>query len=111
MSVIDSPLEMEVEELRRRLASDDSLVVLDVREPWELEIVRLSGTLDIPMNHLIERIKEVPQDRPVAVLCRSGGRSMKVTQYLRQQGFSNVINVAGGILAWADRIDNTLAKY
>jgi adenylyltransferase/sulfurtransferase len=104
-------LEIDVEELDRRLRDGETLAVLDVREPWELEVARLPATLDIPMNELPERIGELPRDKPLAVLCRSGARSLRVTQYLRQLGFEQASNVAGGILAWADRIDPGVSKY
>jgi adenylyltransferase/sulfurtransferase len=106
-----APLEISVEELKAAREADGDLVVLDVREPWELELARLEGTLDIPMNELPERLSEVPKDKPVAVLCRSGARSLKVTQYLRANGYDLTSNVSGGILAWAESVDPAMTRY
>jgi rhodanese-related sulfurtransferase len=106
-----APLEISVEELMAAREGDGDLVVLDVREPWELELARLEGTLDIPMNELPERLSEVPKDKPVAVLCRSGARSLKVTQYLRANGYNLASNVTGGILAWAEAVDPAMTRY
>jgi len=96
--------------LQARLAAADPPVVLDVREPWEQDIARLPGTLDIPMNELTERLAELPKDRDIVVMCRSGGRSSKVTQYLEQRGY-RVANLTGGILRWAQDLDPTLETY
>ncbi len=105
------PLEITVEDLKASLDGGEEMVVLDVREPWELEMARLDGSLDIPMNEIPDRLDEVPGDRPVAVLCRSGARSMKVTQYLRANGFADVSNIGGGILAWANAYDPSMTRY
>ena len=107
----EAPLEISVQDLKEARDKGADLVVLDVREPWELDLARLDGTLDIPMNELPERLTEVPKDKPVAVLCRSGARSMKVTQYLRANGYPSVSNVAGGILAWADSFEPSMTRY
>jgi adenylyltransferase/sulfurtransferase len=63
------------------------------------------------MNELPERLSEVPKDKPVAVLCRSGARSLKVTQYLRANGYDLTSNVSGGILAWAESVDPAMTRY
>ena len=78
-------------------------VLLDVREPDEVRVVRVEGALQIPMSQLGARIAEVPRDRPVIVMCAMGARSSNVTGYLLQQGWEDVGNVAGGIEAW-DRL-------
>lgn len=84
--------------------------VIDVREPVELAEARLPGALNIPMRDFVARIAEVPRDRTVLLLCHSGGRSARVTAYLRAQGWENVSNIAGGIVAWADEIDPSVAQ-
>jgi rhodanese-related sulfurtransferase len=96
--------------LQARLATADPPVVLDVREPWEQDIARLAGTLDIPMNEVAARLAELPKDRDIVVMCRSGGRSSTVTQYLEQRGY-RASNLTGGILRWAQDIDPTLESY
>lgn len=97
-------------ELRALLTQADPPIVLDVREPWELEIARLPATLDIPMGEVSARVDELPRDHDIVVICRSGGRSAQVAVFLEGAG-CRVRNLAGGILAWAREIDPTLAAY
>ncbi|WP_455373461.1 rhodanese-like domain-containing protein [Limibacillus halophilus] len=106
-----APLEISVQELKEAREAGRDLIVLDIREPWELDVARLEGTLDIPMNEIPERLSELPKDKPVAVLCRSGARSLRVTEYLRARGYDLTSNVAGGILAWADNFDPSMTRY
>ena len=75
-------------------------VLLDVREADEFAQVRVPGSLFVPMSQLGARLDEIPKDRPVLVLCAAGSRSQQVTGYLRQEGWEDVGNVAGGITAW-----------
>jgi rhodanese-related sulfurtransferase len=102
--------EITPSDLNARLAATDPPVVLDVREPWEQDIARLPGTLDIPMNEVPTRLEELPKDRDIVVMCRSGGRSAKVAQYLEQRGYRTA-NLTGGILRWAQDVDQTLETY
>ncbi|GGO86087.1 rhodanese-like domain-containing protein [Wenjunlia tyrosinilytica] len=74
--------------------------VLDVREPDEWAAGHVDGAVHIPMGEVVARIGEVPQDRRVHVMCRVGGRSAQVAQYLIAQGL-DAVNVDGGMLAWA----------
>jgi adenylyltransferase/sulfurtransferase len=107
----EQPLAIEVEELAERLQAPDAPVLLDVREPHELEICRFADSLDIPMASLPSRLEELPTDRPIVVVCRSGARSMRVTQWLRAHGRDDVSNLTGGVLAWAARVDPTWPTY
>lgn len=102
--------EISVGELDSRLHAPDPPLVLDVREPWEREIARLPGTLDIPMNEVPARLGELPKDREIVVMCLAGGRSLKVADYLQRMGF-RAANLTGGIRAWASEIDPTLKSY
>lgn len=86
-------------DIRRRDPVHPALV-LDVREPHEFADVRVEGSLLVPMSQLNGRLDEIPRDRPLLVLCQVGGRSARVTGFLRQQGWEDVGNVAGGIDAW-----------
>lgn len=90
-------------------------VVLDVREPWELQTASVQADgfalLAIPMNAVPVRLAEVPRDQPVAVLCHHGGRSQQVARFLEHQGYTNVANIAGGIEAWARERDNKVPRY
>jgi len=105
------PLEIDPVALKERLASDDPPAILDVREPWELEIGAIDGVLAIPLGELPNRVGEVPRDRPLAVMCHHGGRSARATAWLRQQGFAKAMNVAGGIDAWARLVDPRVPRY
>lgn len=99
-----------MEDLKRKLDAKEDVFVLDVREPDEYKICNIGGTL-IPMNDIPKRIKELDKNRETVVHCRSGGRSTKVVEYLQANGFKNVKNLAGGILAWAEKIDPKMRKY
>ena len=97
---------VEVAEMRAAGA-----LVLDVREPWEVALVGLSDAMAIPLGQLPERWSEVPDDRPVVVLCHHGMRSRQATMFLRAQGREDVYNLMGGIDAYAARVDPSLARY
>ncbi|HXY49046.1 MAG TPA: molybdopterin-synthase adenylyltransferase MoeB [Terriglobales bacterium] len=102
--------EMQVEELKRRLDAGEDIFVLDVREPHEYQICNLGGYL-IPLGDLPKRVHELDSSREIVAHCRSGVRSGKAVDFLRQAGFKRVHNLAGGILAWADRVDPKMPKY
>jgi molybdopterin/thiamine biosynthesis adenylyltransferase/rhodanese-related sulfurtransferase len=102
--------EMQVEELKRRLDAGDDLFVLDVREPHEYQICNINGHL-IPLGDLPKRVNELDSSREIVAHCRSGVRSAKAVAFLQQSGFKKVHNLAGGILAWADRVDPRMPKY
>jgi adenylyltransferase/sulfurtransferase len=102
--------EMQVEELKRRQDAGDNLFVLDVREPHEYQICNIGGHL-IPLGDLPNRVNELDSSREIVAHCRSGVRSAKAVSFLRQSGFKKVHNLAGGILAWADRVDPKMPKY
>ena len=86
--------------------------ILDVREPHEYQIVNLGAPL-IPLGQLAQRLNEIPvaRNEEIVIHCRSGARSQKASLELKAAGFTNVKNLAGGILAWADKIDKSLPKY
>ena len=102
--------EMQVEELKQRLDGGEDLFILDVREPHEYQICNLGGHL-IPLGDLPRRVNELDTSKEIVAHCRSGVRSAKAVNFLRQAGFKKVHNLAGGILAWADRIDPSMPKY
>ncbi|MGB8888237.1 MAG: molybdopterin-synthase adenylyltransferase MoeB [Candidatus Korobacteraceae bacterium] len=102
--------DMTPEELKQRLDAGDDLFVLDVREPHEFQICNLGGHL-IPLNDLPKRVSELDSSREIVVHCKMGGRSAKAVDFLRQSGFSKVHNLAGGINAWAERVDPKMPKY
>src|SRR6201987_3940064 len=102
--------EMQVEELKGRLEGGDDLFVLDDREPHEYQICNIGGHL-IPLGDLPKRVNELDSSREIVAHCRSGVRSAKAVVFLQQAGFKKVHNLAGGILAWADRVDPKVPKY
>jgi sulfur-carrier protein adenylyltransferase/sulfurtransferase len=102
--------EIQVEELKRRLDAGEDVFVLDVREPHEYQICNIGGHL-IPLGDLPNRVHELDSSREIVAHCRSGARSAKAVNFLRQAGFRKVHNLAGGILAWADRVDPKMPKY
>ena len=102
--------EIQVEELKRRQDAGEDVFVLDVREPHEYQICNIGGHL-IPLGDLPKRIHELDSSREIVAHCRSGARSAKAVNFLRQAGFRKVHNLAGGILAWADRVDPKMPKY
>ena len=103
--------DLSVEELARRRASAAPFVLLDVREPFELERVALEGAVHIPMRSVPARIGELDPNAATAVLCHHGGRSEQVARFLEAAGFTDVYNVEGGIDAYARRVDLTLPTY
>ncbi|MDR3517775.1 MAG: rhodanese-like domain-containing protein [Azospirillaceae bacterium] len=105
------PFEVDPTIVAARRDAGETLVILDVREPWEREICRIDGSLDIPLQSLPGRVAEVPTDRSVIVICHHGGRSAQATMWLRQQGISRAVNLAGGIDAWARQVDPALKVY
>ncbi len=86
-------------------------LLLDVREPWEFEKARIAGSTLIPMRTIPERMHEYDPDQEVVVICHHGIRSRMVALYLERHGFSNVINLTGGVEAWARDVDPHMASY
>src|SRR5579864_4992865 len=101
---------IEPEELKRRLDAGDDIFVLDVREPHEYQICNINGYL-LPLGDLPKRVNELDSSREIVAHCRSGVRSAKAVDFLRQAGFKKVKNLTGGILAWADKVDPKMPKY
>jgi rhodanese-related sulfurtransferase len=88
-----------------------SVVLLDVREPDELEAAAVTEALHIPMREIPARIGELDRTVPLVVMCHSGGRSRRVADFLLGNGFSNVFNLRGGIDAWSTEIDPQVPRY
>jgi adenylyltransferase/sulfurtransferase len=103
--------EIDVKELKRKIDAKENFFLLDVREPNEFQIGRIPGSTLIPLGDVAQRYQEIPKDREVVVHCKMGGRSAKAAAFLRQQGFTNVKNLKGGILDWSDKIDPSVPKY
>ncbi|MEM9675222.1 MAG: molybdopterin-synthase adenylyltransferase MoeB [Bacteroidota bacterium] len=103
--------ELTVRDLYELIEDKKDFQLVDVREPYEYEIANLGGEL-IPLNQVEEQVSKIASDKKVVVHCRSGKRSGQAIEQLEKKyGFTNLYNLKGGILAWADEIDNTVAKY
>jgi len=101
------------EQLKQRLdnAAESAPVLLDVREPWEFELCHLENAMLMPMASVPARLAELDPEAETVVICHHGGRSMQVVMFLEQRGFSNVINLAGGVAGWAALIDPSMPQY
>jgi sulfur-carrier protein adenylyltransferase/sulfurtransferase len=97
--------------LQEKLSRGEEIVILDVRNPEEVEISRLPGSVLIPLGELPERVAELNTADQLVVHCRMGGRSAKAVEFLRSVGFRKVKNLVGGINAWADEVDPAMSKY
>jgi len=111
-SVVDGIPQISVQDLKAKQETGQKFFLLDVREPHEVPIASLGAPL-IPVGSLEQRIGEIPVGKQDEIIlhCRSGARSQKAALILKNAGFTNVENLAGGILDWADKIDPTMAKY
>ena len=92
-------------------AQQPAPLLLDVREPWELEVCLIEGSVAMPMGSVPARFPELDRDRETVVICHHGGRSAQVCMFLERQGFSSVINLAGGVAGWAAQVDPRMAQY
>lgn len=112
MTSDDVPLELTVEETKRLLeTAPDQVHMIDVREPYEVAICRITTAEHIPMRQIPEHLDHLPKDKHLLIHCHHGGRSLRVTEFLRARGFAKVSNVAGGIEVWADRIEPGMPRY
>ena len=103
--------ELTAEELKKRIDRGEQVFILDVRNPEEYQICRIPGSVLLPLPALPQRFNELDRNREIVVHCKSGLRSQKAIQFLRQQGFTRLLNLKGGILAWADKVDPGMPKY
>jgi adenylyltransferase/sulfurtransferase len=103
--------EVSPSDLAAELAGTDPPVVIDVREPEELEISRFPSYVNIPMTQLSTRLAEFDREANLVIACHVGGRSYRVTAYMMLAGFRRVRNLAGGIDQWALDVDPTLTRY
>jgi len=98
-------------ELLHRLEAGEAIDVIDVREIWELAIMRLPFARHIRMIEVLSRLPEIPQDRPVVFFCRTGSRSRRTVEMVRLHGYTNAYNLDGGILAWAHDLDPAMPQH
>nr|WP_207280693.1 rhd_2599 family sulfurtransferase [Thiocystis violacea] len=87
--------------MSQRLADAEDLLLVDIRTPAEIEQGMIPDALRLPMHLIPVRMSELPKDRDVVLYCRSGARSYQACAYMMQQGYGRVLNLRGGIIAWA----------
>ena len=109
----DLPIEIDVATVSGMLTAGEDFLLLDVREPSEFAVAKIEGSQLIPMGELGERLDEIEsyRDRRIVVHCHHGGRSLRVTQALRTQGFTQCQNMSGGIDVWSQEIDESVPRY
>jgi rhodanese-related sulfurtransferase len=105
------PLQIDAPGLDSSLQEHDAPLLLDVREPWEVEICALPGAINVPLGEIPGRLEELPRDRAIVVICHHGMRSLQVTNFLRARGFDLAQNLSGGVDSWAQLIDFTMPRY
>ena len=113
MSDASLPLEIDVQGVHQLRTAGKSFLLLDCREPSEHATARIAGSVLIPMQQIPSRLDELEahRDERIVVHCHHGGRSLRVTHWLRQQGFANAQNMSGGIDAWSAEIDAAIPRY
>lgn len=101
--------EINVQDLKTKKEGNEKFVLLDVREDWEYMVSNIDG-IHIPLGELPQRVSEIEHEKTseLIVMCRAGGRSAKAIEYLTANGFTNVINLKGGMKAWGKEIDPSL---
>lgn len=102
--------EITVQELKEMMDAQADFQLIDVREEMEYDHCNIGGEL-IPMGSVMAHLDKIAKDKKVVIHCKSGGRSGTIVQMLTAQGYHNLYNLKGGILAWSDQIDPTIPKY
>jgi rhodanese-related sulfurtransferase len=111
IEIIKTMKEITVQELKEKIDKGEDFQLIDVREDFEYEMSNLGGTL-IPLGGILIEAEQIARDKPVIVQCRSGKRSAAAIMQLEQQlGLTNLYNLRGGILAWAEEIDPSIQVY
>ena len=104
--------QLTVSELKERLdKGTNDFLLIDVREPWELNVCSLPGAMPIPMRAVPARYMELPRDGEIVLMCHHGIRSQQVAYFLERQGFTKLNNLVGGIAAWAREVDPKMPTY
>ncbi|MDD2923111.1 MAG: rhodanese-like domain-containing protein, partial [Anaerolineales bacterium] len=103
--------DLSAQELKERIEREPNLILLDVREPHELEIAAIKGARNIPLGQIAERMTELDSAREMVVFCKRGSRSARAIEILAGAGFKKMKNLKGGINAWAEEIDKDLPIY
>ncbi len=107
----DDVLEIDVEVFQQKLNSSDNFVLIDVREPHEYNICNFEKAQLIPLSELEANLDSLEKDADYIIHCKHGSRSYRAAKLMKNNGFVNVINLAGGIMDWAKRIDPSMKEY
>lgn len=102
--------EITAKELKKLMDSKEDFQLIDVREQKEFDFANIGGEL-FPLNTIPQNLDKIAKDKKVVVYCRSGARSANAIQYLEKNGFKDLFNLKGGILAWSDDVDPSVKKY
>jgi len=110
---VTTPLEIDCLAVKAKLNAGSPFLFVDCREPGEYATAHIEGTTLLPMSQLADRVAELESNKrgEIVVHCHHGGRSMRVVNWLRQQGYEHAINMAGGIDQWSQVIDASVPRY
>jgi len=99
--------------LERRERGEEDFILIDVREPAEFEIVSIPGSVLIPKNEFLmgDALSQLPQNRPIVLHCKVGGRSAEVLAVVKSAGFDDAVHVGGGVVAWVNQVEPTKPSY
>jgi len=103
--------EISVQELNKKIQDNDNFILIDVRETYELKISKIAEAIHIPMNTISDNLNQLDSTKSVIIMCKSGGRSAQVCEYLKNQNYMNVYNLKGGIISWALEVDPNMETY
>ncbi|MBI4005151.1 MAG: sulfurtransferase [Gammaproteobacteria bacterium] len=103
--------QLTAEQLKADLDKNGSLLLLDVREPWEYQICHIDGSVNISMHLIPSSVEQLDPEKEIVVICHHGIRSLQVANYLAERGFNKVTSLEGGVDAWATSIDQTMPQY
>ena len=99
------------EELKTKLDAGENPVLLDVREAWEYEICHIEGSTNISMSNIQRMLESLKPDDEIVVICHHGIRSFQIANYLNDNGYKQIVNLTGGVDAWAESVDTNMAQY
>ena len=105
------PKSISAKKLNELLKKADEIKIIDVREHFEWDICHIEGAINIPMNLIVESLDKISREITTVVMCHHGVRSMNVIHYLESIGYKNLINLEGGIHAWATDVDKSMSTY
>ena len=103
--------EITVSELNKKISNKEEFILLDVRTDSEYYLSSIEGSMHIPMNNVPNKLDSLDSDKEIIVQCKSGIRSARICEFLIQKGYSNIKNLQGGIVAWAEQIDPSIIVY